>query len=76
MSNGTHTPDQGGVTSRRMAYAPVTHGRDVRRFGPFRLDVNEQRLWKGTNEPSRISARCTERIAPKGRSASRQSTHT
>src|SRR5579862_4578833 len=25
-------------------------GTDVRLFGPFRLDVGEQRLWKGNNE--------------------------
>src|SRR4029077_17710857 len=33
-----------------MSRASGGRGTDVRLFGPFRLEVGEQRLWKGNNE--------------------------
>src|ERR1700689_753747 len=35
---------------RSMGREPDVRGTDVRLFGPFRLDVGEQRLWKGSEE--------------------------
>src|SRR5450432_4191469 len=35
---------------RSMGREPDGRGTDLRLFGPFRLDVGEQRLWKGSEE--------------------------
>src|ERR1700689_1071433 len=35
---------------RSMGREPDVRGTDVRLFGSFRLDVGEQRLWKGSDE--------------------------